>query len=77
MAPFLFNLFAEGLHWILQSWLQWDLLDHYLDDFILIIPLSSTEAELLGLSQTAKETYWWKRLFNGLGLDTTGSYHPV
>jgi Reverse transcriptase (RNA-dependent DNA polymerase) len=37
-APFIFNLFAEGLHWILQSWLQWDLLDHYLDDFILIIP---------------------------------------
>jgi hypothetical protein len=26
-GPFLFNLFVEGLHWILQSWLQWDLLD--------------------------------------------------
>jgi hypothetical protein len=33
------------------------------------VTTSSTEAELLGLSQTAKETYWWKRLFNGLGLD--------
>jgi hypothetical protein len=41
-APFLFNLFAEGLHWILQSWLHWDLLDHYLDDFIHIIPFSSS-----------------------------------
>jgi hypothetical protein len=39
-APVLFNLFAEGLHWILESWLQWDFLDHYLDDFLLIIPLS-------------------------------------
>ena len=39
-APFIFNLFAEGLHWILQSWLHWELLDHYLDDFMLIIPAS-------------------------------------
>jgi hypothetical protein len=35
-APFLFNLFAEGLHWILESFpafgVQWLL--HYLDDFI-------------------------------------------
>jgi hypothetical protein len=30
------------------------------------VTTSSTEAELLGLTQTAKETYWWKRLFNGL-----------
>jgi hypothetical protein len=33
------------------------------------VTTSSTEAELLGLTQTAKETYWWKRFFNGLGLD--------
>jgi hypothetical protein len=25
-APFIFNLFAEVFHWILQSWLHWDLL---------------------------------------------------
>jgi len=37
-APFLFNLFAEGLHWILQSWLQWCHLEHFLDDFIYIVP---------------------------------------
>ena len=35
-APFLFNLFAEGFHWILESWLQWEVL-HYLDDFIRIV----------------------------------------
>ena len=34
------NLFAEGFHWILQSWLGWDLLSHYLDDFISVIPSS-------------------------------------
>jgi hypothetical protein len=39
-APFIFNLFVEGLHWILQSWLGWDLLSHFLDDFILVIPNS-------------------------------------
>lgn len=36
-ALFLFNLFAEGFHWILQSWLQWTVF-HYLDDFVRIIP---------------------------------------
>ena len=39
-APFIFNLFAEGFHWILQSWLGWDLLSHYLDDFISVVPNS-------------------------------------
>ena len=39
-APFIFNLFAEAFHWILQSWLDWKFLSHYLDDFILIIPPS-------------------------------------
>jgi hypothetical protein len=33
-APFLFNLFAEALQWILQSWLGWTLVCHYLDDII-------------------------------------------
>lgn len=37
-APFLFNLFVEGLHWILQSYLRWQYLAHYLDDFIHVIP---------------------------------------
>ena len=37
-APFIFNLFAEAFHWMLQSWLHWNLIQHYLDDFITIIP---------------------------------------
>ena len=40
-APFIFNLFAEAFHWILQAVLHWDLLAHYLDDFIRVIPKSS------------------------------------
>ena len=35
-APFLFNLFAEGLHWILATFLCWQRLHHYLDDFIVV-----------------------------------------
>jgi hypothetical protein len=37
-APFIFNLFAEGLHWILQSHLHWQHLAHYLDDFVHMLP---------------------------------------
>ncbi|KAJ5904837.1 uncharacterized protein N7473_001753 [Penicillium subrubescens] len=35
-APFLFNLFAEALHWILQCLLPLFYINHYLDDFIAI-----------------------------------------
>ena len=44
-APFIFNLFAEGFHWILVSFLQWRL-HHYLDDFVAIFP-SETSSERL------------------------------
>lgn len=37
-APFLFNIFAEALHWILTCLLTWLLLTHYLDDFIAVVP---------------------------------------
>ena len=33
------------------------------------VTLSSTEAELLAMSQTGKETLWWNRLFNLLEFD--------
>ncbi|KAJ5778452.1 hypothetical protein N7520_001698 [Penicillium odoratum] len=35
-APFLFNLFAEAFHWILQCHLPAFHINHYLDDFIVI-----------------------------------------
>jgi Reverse transcriptase (RNA-dependent DNA polymerase) len=31
-APFIFNIFAEAWHWILESFLGWRFVEHYLDD---------------------------------------------
>ena len=42
-APFLFNLFAEAFHWILQTFLLW-VVFHYLDDFMTILPPSASTA---------------------------------
>lgn len=36
-SPFIFNLFAEALHWMLHSYLGWTTLEHYLDDFIRVL----------------------------------------
>jgi hypothetical protein len=48
-APYIFNLFAEGLHWILQRHLP-AFVRHYLDDFLKIfapnIPLEKVEQAL-------------------------------
>lgn len=45
-APFIFNLFAEAFHWILESYLGWTV-DHYLDNFIAILPAQqATPAKL-------------------------------
>ena len=37
IAPRIFNLFSEALHWIFESLLRWNL-THYLDDFLFIFP---------------------------------------
>ena len=34
-APFIFNLFAEALHWIIAPYLRW-VICHYLDEFVAI-----------------------------------------
>jgi hypothetical protein len=39
-SPFLFNLFSEAFHWILESKLGWFNFHHYLDDFIRVIKAS-------------------------------------
>ncbi len=39
-APFIFNLFAEGFHWIWSAIQPWLSLAHYLDDFIAVLPAS-------------------------------------
>jgi hypothetical protein len=60
-APFIFNLFAEALQWLLHSWLQWDMVSHLLDDVIHIIP----ENEVFLLDQKAVD---YIRLCNVLGI---------
>ena len=37
-SPFLFDLFAKALHWILIAVLGWAIILHYLDDFFAIFP---------------------------------------
>ena len=39
-VPFIFNLFAEGLNWLLSALLPFATVVHYLDNFIAIIPAS-------------------------------------
>jgi hypothetical protein len=51
-APFIFNLFAEGLHWMLQAHLGWTVF-HYLDDFISLFPPGSSSVTI----QTAARDY--------------------
>ena len=46
-APFIFNLFAEALHWILLAYTQWLELEHYLDDYVLVVPPSLCSPEHL------------------------------
>ena len=36
-APFIFDLFAKGLHWILVVKLGWATVLHYLDDFFAVL----------------------------------------
>ena len=36
-APFIFDLFAKGLHWILVAKLGWAIVLHYLDDFFAVL----------------------------------------
>jgi hypothetical protein len=37
-APFLFNIFAEALHWAIEARIRDGMVLHYLDDFLFIIP---------------------------------------
>ena len=54
-ALFIFNLFGEGLHWILVSYLRW-ILVHYLDDFIAIF--TATQATSNRMRREARAYVW-------------------
>ena len=43
--PFLFNLFAEAFHWIIETYLHWDRLLHYLNNFISVLEAFSATSE--------------------------------
>ncbi|RYC54493.1 hypothetical protein CHU98_g11720 [Xylaria longipes] len=60
-APFLFRLFAEELHWMLEALLQTLRVAHYLDDFIFVVPPSGRPR-----SQQVHRIY--NELSNALGL---------
>jgi hypothetical protein len=62
-APILFNLFAEALHWILQSYLHLQFVLHYLDDFIFALPKQAASTQ--GIQQFHKS---YKRLTDALGV---------
>src|SRR5579859_4221235 len=73
-APLLFNLFAEGLHWILD-WICGRDLVHYLDDFLLFDDPSpeffGNVASYLGLSENImKRKDGWVVDFTGIELDS-------
>lgn len=80
-APFLFDLFAKGLHWILIAIFSWALILHYLDDFLAVLPPDADYAQYekdfdmlcneLGLSVNAKKNVTgFKADFLGIELDT-------
>ncbi len=43
--PFLFDLFAKALHSLLEMPLGWEIIVHYLDDFLAVLP-QDTDAAL-------------------------------
>ena len=60
-APYIFNLFTEALHWIIQQHIPGNL-KHYLDDFLPIFPPSTS----FDLANQAVD--WIQALGNQLGL---------
>ena len=56
-SPFIFNLFAEAIHWMLQSYLGWRYLEHYLDDFIHILAADLATPQRLQDENTAYQLF--------------------
>ncbi len=61
-SPFLFDLFAKGVNWVLFAVLHWSVVLHYLDDFFAILP-SWADAEAYGRQ--------FDKLCDDLGLTVT------
>lgn len=83
-APFSFNLFGEGSHWILVFFLRWVLV-YYLDDFVAVFTAAEAAAyqtrqarqaynwvtDLLGIPRNdSKDAEGRKVVFFGIEIDT-------
>ncbi len=73
-SPFIFNLFAEGLHWILEQVFDRQLV-HYLDDFLLVNDpdpeFFGTLAQYLGLMEKKQKREDGEQVsFLGIELDS-------
>ncbi len=53
-APFIFNPFSKGLHWLLAAYLYW-VLCHYLDSFVVILSANITPGRI----QLESNSYHW------------------
>lgn len=62
-APFIFNIFAEALHWILECSKAWHNTDHYLDDFMIITSLQEATPSRLAAIRSQ-----WQSTLAKLGL---------
>jgi len=82
LAPYILNLFAEALHWIIQRHIP-ELIQHYLDNFLSIFKPSMPPqlansaidwvvllAEDLGLSFQPKKNHLTHDMFGILGSGT-------
>ncbi|SOV04714.1 uncharacterized protein UDID_17171 [Ustilago sp. UG-2017a] len=77
-SPWLFNLFAEALHWILQSTTTHPV-DHYLDDFFGAVPAGTDPGQplhmlalacsALGLQLAPQKTSWGETKLEILGIE--------
>ena len=52
-SPFIFNLFAKAIYWMLHSYLGWTDLEHYLDDFIWVLTSKLATKERLAQDDVA------------------------
>ena len=77
-APWILNLFAEALHWVLQSNTAYPV-EHYLDDFFGVIPASADPGQplhalalacsALGLQLAPSKTSWNDTRLEFLGVE--------
>lgn len=75
-APLLFNLFAEGLHWIFMATWTSDtsvLMEHYLDDFVIALPSTAPTALRNLVSMRWLAVLWYLGMIPNTAKDEQGT----